>query len=44
MKLVTRKLKSLKPAPWNPRETLQPGEHEIDNSRLLMNGGGNELP
>jgi len=30
MKLVTRKLKSLKPAPWNPRETLQPGEHEYE--------------
>ena len=30
MKLVTRKLKSLKPCPWNPRETLQPGEHEYE--------------
>jgi len=30
MKLVTRKLKSLRPAPWNPRENLQPGEHEYE--------------
>lgn len=30
MKLVTRKLKSLKPAPYNPRQTLQPGEHEYE--------------
>lgn len=30
MKLVTRKLKTLKECPWNPREKLQPGEHEYE--------------
>jgi len=40
MKLVTRKLKSLKPCPWNPRETLQPGEHEYEAIKSSLNEFG----
>lgn len=40
MKLVTRKLKSLKPAPWNPRETLQPGEHEYEAIKASLSEFG----
>ncbi len=30
MKLITKKLKDLRPAPYNPRQTLKPGEHEYE--------------
>jgi DNA modification methylase len=40
MKLKTVSLKALKPAPWNPRESLQPGEHEYEAIKASLNEFG----